>query len=152
MECNGICYDDKAAYFKVTCPGTYNNVPHKLIIYKNGSVNKEYKEVCDEPHHHATIAYNNEPNWFEVDKDGNIKGYDKLPRIGLFSIISPEYDILTSFFENYKIKPSWINCNYTWGLFDEETGHWTGAVGKVILYSMFIINIKVQKVKLGLTD
>ena len=42
-----------------------------------------------------------------------------------------DYEILKSFFQNNYINPTWIDCNYTWGWFDNETGHWTGAVGKV---------------------
>ena len=48
------------------------------------------------------------------------------------SNIAFNYEILSSFFENYNITPTWINCNYTWGWFDEETGNWTGCLGKVI--------------------
>ena len=32
---------------------------------------------------------------------------------------------------NNNIVINWINCNYTWGIFDYETGKWTGAVGQV---------------------
>ena len=42
-----------------------------------------------------------------------------------------DYEILEIFFENNKIVPKWINCNYTWGTYDYETGKWTGAVGQV---------------------
>ena len=41
------------------------------------------------------------------------------------------FEILKTFFSNYHITPIWTNCNYTWGWLDEETGHWTGAVGQV---------------------
>ena len=36
-----------------------------------------------------------------------------------------------SFFKNHDIVPIWMNCHYTWGVYDEESGKWTGAVGKV---------------------
>ena len=39
------------------------------------------------------------------------------------------FEILKLFFKNKNI--NWINCNYTWGWYDDETGRWTGAVGKV---------------------
>ena len=42
-----------------------------------------------------------------------------------------EREKLGNFFKNYDIIPSWINCNYTWGYYDEDLGKWTGAVGKV---------------------
>ena len=53
------------------------------------------------------------------------------PVTGVSSHIPRDYEILLKFFENYNITPKWIDCNFTWGLFDEDTGHWTGAVGKV---------------------
>ena len=63
--------------------------------------------------------------------------YPVYPVTGEYDKIPWDYEILSSFFENYHITPTWINCYYTWGVFDEETGHWTGAVGKVTV----IINI-----------
>ena len=44
-----------------------------------------------------------------------------------------------SFFSNFKIKLTWINCNYTWGWFDDEAGHWTGAVGQVEIINKYKI-------------
>ena len=46
---------------------------------------------------------------------------------------------LSMFFSNYNIVTNWIECNYTWGWLHDETGKWTGAVGKVIfdLYRVF---------------
>ena len=131
MECNGICYDDKAVYFKVTCPGPYNKVPQKLKILKDGRASKGYKDICQEQQHYATIAYNNYQSYFEVDNAGNMIEYPLRLIAGIESKVSYDYEILSSFFDNYHITPTWINCNYIWGLFDEETGHWTGAVGKV---------------------
>ena len=45
--------------------------------------------------------------------------------------ISYDNEILSIFFQHYDIIVKWINCNYTWGVFDDETGKWTGAVGQV---------------------
>ena len=45
------------------------------------------------------------------------------------SNIPYDFEILEVFFENKII--NWINCNYTWGWYDDETEKWTGAVGKV---------------------
>ena len=129
MECDGICNDDKAAYFKVTCP--HNNLPHKVMITKDGNSDKKYKYICQKPQHNATIAYNNDPGYFEVDSDGNLVEFPVKPVTGEEDYIPYEYEILKPFFEIYNITPTWVDCNFTWGLFDEETGHWTGAVGKV---------------------
>ena len=110
------------------CTGYYNNLPHKLMLDKD---NIKYKDICQEPQHNATVAHNNHRWFFEVDNDGNMVEYPVYPVTGEQSYIPYDYEILKSFFENYHITPTWIDCNYTWGWFDYETGHWTGAVGKV---------------------
>ena len=125
LECSGKCQDD-TNNFKVVCPGSYNNLPHKIM-----QNNIKYKDICQEPSHNATIAYNYEPEYFEVDSDGDLVERPVEPITGEYDQIAFDYEILNPFFENYHITPTWIDCNYTWGWFDEETGHWTGAVGKV---------------------
>ena len=47
------------------------------------------------------------------------------------SMISQNSEILSIFFKNLNIIVKWINCNQTWGWYDDETGKWTGAVGQV---------------------
>ena len=48
------------------------------------------------------------------------------------SRIPYDFEILETFFENRNINfINWINNNFTWGSYDNETGRWTGAVGKV---------------------
>ena len=147
LECNGICHNDKAAYLKITCSGVYNNFPLKLKILKDGSVNKEYKNICHEPQHYATIAYNY--NWLEINNESEMIEHPVEPITGLYSYIPYDYEILKSFFENYHIKPTWIDSNGTDGWFDEETGHWTGAVGKVIqIFQMITKTYHVTQKKL----
>ena len=147
MECNGICNDDEAAYFKVSCPGiledsttpffsySIKNLPHKLKISQDGRANKEYKDICQKAQHKATVAYNNYATYFEIDDNDKMIEYPIQPRTGVRTTVSYDYEILSSFFEFYHITPTWINCNYNWGWFDEETGHWTGAVGKVVKWT-----------------
>ena len=105
-----------------------------MMIFKNGTTkdNLQYKDLCKEEHH-VRIAYNNEVDWFEIDNITN--SMVEYPHwkimVGDYGQLSDEYEILKTFFSKFNIKPTWINCNYTWGLFDDETGHWTGAVGQV---------------------
>ena len=54
------------------------------------------------------------------------------------SRIPYDFEILEVFFENKNI--NWINCNYQWGWYDEETGRWTGAVGKVKM-TIFLLKL-----------
>ena len=104
------------------------------MLFKNGTINGDlnYKDVCKEEHD-IRIAYINEPNWFEIDNITNtmVEYPHWLIMVSDSGTISDEFEILKSFFANYNIKPTWINCNYTWGWFDYETGQWTGAVGQV---------------------
>ena len=119
--------------FHLYCPK--ESLPNKMMIFFNGTTKDDlrYKDLCAEEHQ-VRIAYNNDPySYFEVDSITNtLIEYpywetivNELPRI------SHEYVIINSFFSKYNIKPIWINCNYTWGWFDNEAGHWTGAVGQV---------------------
>ena len=106
------------------------------MIFQNGTINNvNYKKLC-KVEHGAKIAYNNQkPYIFEISNITNsMVGF---PHEWL--IEAPEgyligdHEILQSFFDNYNVKPTWINCNSTWGYFDDETGHWTGAVGQVLI-------------------
>ena len=55
------------------------------------------------------------------------------------STIPYDFEILEIFFKTKNVIINWINCNYTWGWFDDETERWTGAVGKVKV-NMFLLN------------
>ena len=57
--------------------------------------------------------------------------------VGRYSFISLDNEILHIFFKHFDIIVKWINCNYTWGVYDEETERWTGAVGKVEMKTFF---------------
>ena len=134
MECNGICHNDKADYFKITCPGPYNNVPLKLKVSKDGSSHIKYKDICEQPQQYARIAYSNPPYYFEVDSNGQMADYQIRPVTRIHSRIPHHFEILSSFFQYYQITPTWIDCKGNKGWFDEETGNWTGALGKVDKY------------------
>ena len=99
------------------------------MISNDGSASKEYKDMCVGPKNFARIAYNNDV-WFDIWY-GEMWLYPVYPVVGEYPQVVYDWEILKPFFEEYHITPTWINCNYTWGIFDEETGHWTGAVGKV---------------------
>ena len=105
-----------------------------MLIFKNGTTKDDliFNDLC-KIEHEIRIAYNNEGEIFKIDNITNTMvefPYWK-PIAKAWPQISYDHEILMSFFSNFKIKPTWINCNYTWGWFDDETGHWTGAVGQV---------------------
>ena len=128
--------------FKVFCPGRftdtigqYNHFPHKLMIYNNGSVSNEvrYQDLCVEGFA-VSVAYNEDWGWFEVENGTMVEYYDYYKIIHPDFYLPYDYEILSIFFKHYNIKTNWINCNYTWGSFDNETGKWTGLVGRVDIY------------------
>ena len=108
-----------------------------MMIFKNGTTkdNLQYRDLCKEEHE-VRIAYNNDIDWFEIDKITNSMVEFPVWKsiIEEYGQISHEYTILKSFFSKFNIKPRWINCNYTWGWFDDEAGHWTGAIGQVEIF------------------
>ena len=121
--------------FHLYCPN--KSLPNKMMIFKNGTTkdNLQYKDLCKEEHH-VRIAYNNFIETFGIDKITNTmieypkltKKYGHMHDLGQ---ISPEYEMLKTFFSKFNIKPTWIYCNQTPGVLNETTGNWTGAVGQV---------------------
>ena len=103
-------------------------------MYNNGSVSNKvrYQDICTD-RFVANIGYvwsddvvNN--SLVEHPLGGIIKGE--------YSYIPWHFEIIGSFLFNYNIIVNkWIDCNDTYGIFDNETGKWTGAVGQVNIQS-----------------
>ena len=115
------------------------------MMYNNGSVSKNvrYQDLCVE-RFAVNVAYNHDPKWFEVEDNSLVDlrkkyGYTHGEWVGVYSYLADNDEILSKFFLNNNIIINWIDCNYTWGWFDYETGKWTGAVGKVNIYSVCIM-------------
>ena len=107
------------------------------MMQDNGSVSKnvKYENICKEqfPVH---VAYNHQHFWFEIVNNSMVDSMVKYQQLhGWFkewyTAIPRDNEILSIFFEHYDIITKWINCNYTWGVYDDETGKWTGLVGQV---------------------
>ena len=121
--------------FVMTCPGMSHSSTFTLHMRDSGEVDdgKVWGDLCRKKR--VNIAYNNEPGLFKVnDETGEMKKWpisDSVKYIGLYSYNSYDWETLDSFFKNHDIVPIWMNCHYTWGVYDQESGRWTGAVGKV---------------------
>ena len=76
------------------------------------------------------VAYNNDPGWFEIVNNSMVR-YPVYNVEGVYSNIPYDFEILEIFFKTKNVIVHWINFHYTWGRYDDETGRWTGAVGKV---------------------
>ena len=118
--------------FRLQCPGVYQMVPYKMMIFYNGTVSKgaTYKDICSEQRK-ARLAYGNDyPKSFLVDKESNSMVELKKIR-GETNMRVMTWEIYKSFFENNKISPSFIYANYTHDLVDEDTGKKIGPMGSV---------------------
>ena len=108
-----------------------------------------YQDICIEKFA-INVAYNNFPPWFELENGAMVdlrKKYqyynlDDKVKDRIRGPISEFDEILSIFFKNYNIIVNWINCNGSFGAIDNLTGKWTGAVGQVNIYSMFIFVFK----------
>ena len=83
------------------------------------------------------VAYNNEAYYFEIFNNSMVE-YPAFIVEEDQTNIPYDFEILENFFQSYVIAINWIDCNYTWGWYDDETGRWTGAVGKVNM-NIFLI-------------
>ena len=105
---------------------------HDVLISKEVSY-KSYKEICSGEPKKVNLGYNYDPDVLEVVNNSLVH----IPRIeqryihGLHSTMSYDWEVLSKFLSIHKIQPNWVNCNYTWGWFDEDLGGWTGCMGKV---------------------
>ena len=108
------------------------------MVYTNGRIinsNVRYQDLCID-RFAISVAYNHDPWYFEIENNSIINlrekyGYLNGETVGSYSYIPTTDEQLSAFFTNYNVIINWIDCNFTWGWFDDETGKWTGAVGKV---------------------
>ena len=106
-------------------------------MYNNGSVsnNIRYQEICDIDNFVVNIAYNYVYYVFELSNDTMVEWYDYWGLINDVTQVPYDYEILKTFFKNYNIGIiNWRDANGDWGLFNHETGNWTGIVGLVNNY------------------
>ena len=103
---------------------------------------KSYKEICSGEPKKVNLGYNNNFNILKVEnntlipeppigKNMDMNGIYKPMFYGQVSGLSWDWEVLSKFFSNHNIEPNWLDCNETWGWFDEDQGEWTGFLGKV---------------------
>ena len=131
---NGIRYT-----FTLQCPNLDNLLT--LSLFHDATVHGDihYHDVCKVADT-VNIAYNNIPDIYEVDHDNQtvLKEPPIEPMEG-WSNIPFDWEIIQPFLDHYSLTATWIDCNYTWGRLDEETGTWTGALGKVRNCNLYTI-------------
>ena len=120
--------------FVMTCPGMSHSSTFTLHMRDNGGGDdgKVWGDLCREKR--VNIAYNQAHNGDHLvnDETGEMVRRPALfHATGASNAIPLPWEIFATFFKNHDIVPVWINCHYTQVRYDEESGKWTGAVGKV---------------------
>ena len=90
-----------------------------------------YKEICSGEKTIVHLGYNNYRAMLKVEDNKLLQVPRKRIFKGTTSEISHNWEIFNKFFSIYNIDPIWLNCQGVWGNYDEETGAWTGCMGKV---------------------
>ena len=109
-----------------------SNTTHDILISKDLGY-KNYKEICSgEPKNvNLGIVFQ---SYFWLYNNNSLKHIDRWSNdfiYGRSSAMAYDWEILSKFFSIQNIEPNWLDCNSTWGYYDEELGGWTGCVGKV---------------------
>ena len=123
--------------FKFQCSGNSSHF-HTMLLTKDGKVNRGIDEVCTDKF--VRVAFNQEFDSFEVNTETNaLIEYPMKVRSSFHGKHAWPWEILSSFFANNKLTPTFKDCNQTWGSLDEDTGLWNGAVAMVKLLVYFLL-------------
>ena len=135
--------------FTLQCPNLDNQLSLSLLHDATVTGDIHYYDVCKVADS-VTIAYNNFNFDFQkifavshetktmVEYPGKVQG---------FSFIAFDWEIIKAFLDHHSLTPTWIHCNQVWGWLDEETGNWTGAVGKVKNCTFFLFLLKLYRLR-----
>ena len=108
-----------------------SSTTHDVLISKEISY-KSYKEICSGEKKKVNLGYNNAYDILKIENNTLIHD----PPLGEYlygkrTYLSNNWEVLSKFFAIYNIEPNWLDCDYSWGWYDEENGTWTGCMGKV---------------------
>ena len=92
---------------------------------------KSYKEICSGEPKKVNLGYNNDPASMSVKNNSLLHKPEQDFLFGGHSSMSSDWEVLIKFFSLHNIEPNWLDCNLTWGWYDEDLGGWTGCMGKV---------------------
>ena len=112
---------------EVTSNTTHNGLISKEISYKS------FKEICSGEPKKVNLGFNYDEKFFKVENNTMVhiprKRKDYLPDFQ--STMPYDWEVFSKFFSIHNIEPNWLDCNYTYGWYDEDLGGWTGCLGKV---------------------
>ena len=93
---------------------------------------KSYKDICSGEPRKVNLGYNNGDLSFKAENNTLMPYPPRNTHLyGEESSFSWDWEVLSMFFSTHNIEPNWLDCNRTWGWFDEGIGAWTGCMGKV---------------------
>ena len=121
----------KSFVFQMKCEVT-SNTTHNVLISKEISY-KSYKEICSGEPKKVNLGYNYEKDILEVENNTLVHNFRGMGHyiFGVYTAMAYDWEVFSKFFSIHNIEPNWLNCNYTWGWYDEDLGGWTGCMGKV---------------------
>ena len=108
-----------------------SNTTHDVLISKEIDY-KSYKEICSGEPKKVNLGFNSNLR-FPVENNSLIHTPKKNSEYihGLHSNMILNWEVLTKFFSTQNIEPNWLDCNGTYGWYDEDLGGWNGCLGKV---------------------
>ena len=118
----------KTFVFKMRCEVT-SSTEHKAVISRELRV-PTYKHVCRGEKKKVNLGYNNDPGSLRVWENTLTSYPEKRDPKGTRAKISQDWEVLSKFFNIHSISPTWLNCGFSWGHYDQEKGAWTGCMGK----------------------
>ena len=117
---------------QMKCEATSDKTHHVLIGQEIGY--KSYKEICSGEPKKVNLGYNMDKKTLEVENNSLVQ----LPIYSISVYIfgsafwRPKgWEVLGRFFSIHNIQPNFLDCNWSWGWYDQELQMWTGCVGKV---------------------
>ena len=105
---------------KITSSKTHDVLISKELHWKS------YKEICRGEPKKVNLGYNNDQIHGKVIMEVQNNSIVHSPRYyevcvhGVLSKMSLDWEVLSKFFSVHNIEPNWLNCNYSWGWFDDE--------------------------------
>ena len=108
-----------------------SNTTHDVMISKEIRAPNSFEDVCRGEPRTVNIGYNNDPLFMTVENNSLTSTPTQSFMKGKESWMSQTWEVFSLFFSHHNIKPNWLNCDFSWGWYDEELGGWTGCMGKV---------------------
>ena len=111
-----------------------SDTTRKVMISREVKV-ASYKDICGGEKIRVHLGYNND--WYmKVENNTLLQDPPERSLKGTGTMIYQTWEVLYKFFSLYNIEPIWLNCNFSWGWYDEEQGAWTGCMGKVLILKL----------------